>query len=117
MMRIGVIPPQNGLPATIQCLRRYIDLPITELRARLADARPVIDLPFEGDIVPEVRRCRSLLRDLDATGATVRVWESVEGRDDVEVPREFLHNWMRTLIGIAKDIREDMDREAARDEG
>src|SRR3954470_14470026 len=98
MMRIGVIPAQNGLPATIQCLRRHTDLPVSELRARLADARPVIDFPFKGDVVPEVRRCQALLRDLDATGATVRVWESVEGGDDEEVPREFLRNWMCSLI-------------------
>jgi len=116
-MRIGVIPPQNGLPATIQCLRRHTDLPVGELRARLVDARAVIDFAFERDVASEVRRCRALLRDLDATGATVRVWESVEGSDDEEVPREFLHNWMRSLIGIAKDTRDDMHREAASDEG
>ena len=117
MMRIGVIPPQNGLPATIQCLRRHTDSPVSELRARLADARPVIDFPFEGDVLSEVRRCRALLRDLDATGATVRVWKSGDGSDDEEVPREFLHNWMRSLIGIAKDTRDDMYREAGGDEG
>src|SRR3954468_18827142 len=117
MMRIGVIPPQNGLPATIQCLRRYSDLPVGEIRTRLADARPVVDLPFEGDVVPLVRRCRTLLRDLDAVGATVRAWESVDGGDDVEVSREFLNNWMRSLVGIAKDTREDLEREAGRSEG
>jgi hypothetical protein len=41
----------------------------------------------------------------------VRVWESMDG-DDVEVPREFLQNWMRSLIRIAKDTRENMKREA-----
>jgi hypothetical protein len=117
MLRIGVIPPQNGFPATIQRLRQYTDLPVSELRARLADARPVIDFSFEGDVVSEVGRCRALLRDLDATGATVRVWESVAGSDDEEVSREFLQNWMRSLIGIAKDTRDDMYREAASDEG
>lgn len=113
MIRIGVIPPKDGVPATIQCLRRYTDLPVSELRARLADAGPVIDFSFEGDVVSEVRRCRALLRDLDATGATVRVWESLDGSDDQEMPRESLHNWMRSLIGIAKDTRDDMRRDAA----
>ena len=104
MMRIGVTSPTDGLAATIRCLRRYTDLPVAELRAKLADASPVVDFPFEGDVVTEVRRCRALLRDLDAIGATVRVWESIDGNDD-EVPRELLHNWMRSLIGIAKDTR------------
>lgn len=117
MMRIGVIPAAGAVPVTIQCLRRHTDMPVSELRAKLTQTSPFIDFRFEHDILAEVRRCRALLSDLDSIGAAVRVWESGNGVGEREVPREFLHNWMRTLIGIARDTRDDMDREAAADEG
>jgi hypothetical protein len=55
--------------------------------------------------------------DLSSTGAAVRVWESVDGSGDLEVSGEFLHNWMRSLIGIAKDTRKDARTWSARPAG
>jgi hypothetical protein len=114
MIRIAVIPPIADLAGIIRCLRRHTALPIRVLRERLAGGLPVIDLPFDGDTVIQVRRCRSLLRDLDAVGAKLRIWELYNNGCEAEVTREFLRNLMRLQIDISKQVRRDMDREAER---
>jgi hypothetical protein len=116
MICISIIPRSDGVPDTIRCLRKHTELPVGEIRARLLDGRSIVDLPFDGDASADVRRCRSLLRDLDAVGATIRAWDTVDGRPDEELPRAYLRNWMRTVIGIARGTRADMDREAERDD-
>ncbi len=115
-MRIAVIPAADRVPATIRCLRKHTGLPVGELRDKLASATPIVDFPSDRVILTAVRRCRALLRDLDAAGATVRIWESHKGVTDREVPREFLHHQMRSMIGIAREVRDQAYREAESDQ-
>jgi len=110
MFRITVIPRPDGVAATVRCLRAHFELPIGELRQRLADGRPVAEFSFR-DPVPDVRRCRALLRAVADAGAQVR--DHVEGFGEREQSLEHLHNWMRTVIGIGRETRDQMFREAA----
>jgi len=111
MFRLAIVPPVDGIPATIKCVRRYTELPIREIRTRLADGIPIFEFAFH-DIVREVRLCRSLLRDLDTIGAAVRVYERVEGWGEREESIQYLRNVMRRSIQIRKEVRDQMFREA-----
>ena len=111
MVRIAVIPRPQEMVSAVRCLRAHVDLPVGELRARLTDGRPVAEFSFR-DPLPDVRRCRALLRDVAAIGAQIRVYASVATGGEREETLVDLHNHMRNLIGISRETRDQMFREA-----
>jgi hypothetical protein len=111
MVRIAVLPGPDGVAAAVRCLRAHVELPVVELRARLGDGRPVAEFSFR-DPLADVRRCRTLLRAVAEVGAQVRIFSDMDGSGGREQSLENLHNWMRTLIGISRETRDQMYREA-----
>ena len=111
MVRIAVIARPADVVATVRCLRAHVELPVAELRACVTDGRPVAAFSF-ADPVADVRRCRALLKAVAGVGAQVRVYASAPGFGEREETLEYLHNWLRNLIGINRATREQMFREA-----
>lgn len=114
MFRLVVSSPPDRLAETIRTIRRHTDLAISEIRARLAAGKAIAEFHFWKGL-EDIRRCRSFLRDLAIGGATVRVFEHVDGFGEHEESLTYLRNRMRHNIQIHREVREDIEREVAAD--
>ena len=110
MFRLAVSSPPDRLAAVVRALRTHTNLSLAEIRPRLAEGKAVAEFNFHKG-VDEIRRCRSILQDLETAGASVRVFEFVDGFGEHEETLAYLRNVMRRNIQIRREVNDDIERE------